>query len=122
MPSAPSLPPYPKANIKLVAELHKHTEVSLSKAKEALIVTNNDVGAAFRWLGKDLVTSGAKKNDKVRDRTAGEGLIDAGVPSSGFSKQNASRGARAAVVELNCEMNFVARNQRRMHRLVHFQL
>ena len=106
-----SPPSFTKANIKLVAELRKRTEVSLSKAKEALTVTNNDVNAALEWLEKDLVASGAKKKEKVQGRTAGEGLVGVSVLSNGFSKQNAGRGVRAAMVELNCETDFVARNQ-----------
>ena len=70
-----SSPSFTKADIKLVAELRKRTEVSLSKAKEALTETNNDVNAALEWLKKDLIASGAKKKEKVQDRIAGEGLI-----------------------------------------------
>ena len=106
-----SSPSFTKANIKLVAELRKRTEVSLSKAKEALTATNNDVDVALEWLEKDLITSGAKKKEKVQDRTAGEGLIGVSVLSNGFSRQNAARGVRAAIAELNCETDFVARNQ-----------
>ncbi|KAF9644683.1 hypothetical protein BDM02DRAFT_3063865, partial [Thelephora ganbajun] len=106
-----SSPSFTKANIKLVAELRKRTEVSLSKAKEALTATNNDVDAALEWLEKDLIASGAKKREKVQDRVAGEGLIGVSVLSNGFSKQNAGRGVRAAMIELNCETDFVARNQ-----------
>lgn len=106
-----SSPSFTKANIKLVAELRKRTQVSLSKAKEALTETNNDVDAALKWLDKDLIVSGAKRKEKVQDRTAGEGLIGVGVLSNGFSKQNAGRGVRAAMVELNCETDFVARNE-----------
>ena len=106
-----SSPSFTKVDIKLVAELRKRTEVSLSKAKEALTVTNNDVDAALEWLEKDLIASGAKKKEKVQGRAAGEGLIGVSVLSNGFSKQNAGRGVRASMVELNCETDFVARNQ-----------
>ena len=106
-----SPPSFTKANIKLVAELRKRTEVSLSKAKEALTVTSNDVDAALEWLEKDLIASGARKKEKVQDRATGEGLIAVSVLSNGFSKHNAGRGVRAAMVELNCETDFVARNQ-----------
>jgi len=106
-----SPPSLTKANIKLIAELRKRTEVSLSKAKEALTVANNDVDAALEWLEKDLITSGAKKKEKVQGRTVGEGLVGVSVLSNGFSNQNAGRGVRAAMVELNCETDFVARNQ-----------
>jgi elongation factor Ts len=106
-----SSPSFTKVDIKLIAELRKRTEVSLSKAKESLTATNNDVNAALEWLEKDLVASGAKKKEKVQDRTAGEGLIGVSVLSDGFSKQDVRRGVRAAIVELNCETDFVARNQ-----------
>ena len=106
-----SSPSFTKTNIKLVAELRRRTEVSLSKAKEALTATNSDVDAALEWLEKDLIASGAKKKEKVQDRTAGEGLIGVSVLSNGLSKQNAGRGVRAAMVELNCETDFVARNR-----------
>jgi len=106
-----SSPSFAKANIKLVAELRKRTEVSLSKAKEALTVTNNHVDAALEWLEKDLVASGAKEKEKVQGRTAGEGLVGVSILSNGFSKQNAGWGVRAAMVELNCETDFVARNK-----------
>src|ERR1700742_1054761 len=78
-----SPPSFTKANIKLVAELRKRTEVSLSKAKEGLTVTNNDVDAALDWLENDLVTSGAKKKEKVQGRTAGEGLVGVRILSNG---------------------------------------
>jgi elongation factor Ts len=106
-----SSPSFTKANIKLVAELRKRTEVSLSKAKDALIATNNELEAALEWLEKDLISSGAKSKEKVQDRTAREGLIAVSVLSNGFSKKNAGGGVRAAMVELNCETDFVARNQ-----------
>jgi elongation factor Ts len=108
---ASSSPSFTKANIKLVAELRKRTEVSLSKAKEALTATSNDVDAALSWLEKDLVSSGAKKKEKVQDRTAGEGLIGVNILSDGSSKQNITGGVRGAMVELNCETDFVARNK-----------
>lgn len=75
------------------------------------MATNDDVDAALEWLEKDLIASGAEKKEKVQDRTVGEGLIGVSVLSNGFSKQNAGRGVRAAMVELNCETDFVARNQ-----------
>lgn len=106
-----SSPSFTKPNIKLVAELRKRTDVSLSKAKEALTATNNDVNAALEWLEKDFITSGAKKKEKIQGRTVGEGLIGVSVLSNAFPKQSAGRGVRAAMVELNCETDFVARNQ-----------
>lgn len=64
-----------KPNIKLLKELRKETEVSMTKAKEALVKTNNDYAKALTWLSEDAQVSGAKKAQKVAGRTASEGLI-----------------------------------------------
>ncbi len=97
-----------KPPLKLVAELRKLTEVSITKAREALAASNNDVSAALKWLQNDLAVSGAKKAAKVAHRTAGEGLVGASVLSRGTGSPPG--GVRAALVELNCETDFVARN------------
>lgn len=101
--------PAAKPSIKLVAELRKLTEVSISKAREALSATNNDLDAALEWLQKDLVTTGAKKAAKVHDRLAEQGVICTSVLSNGIGA--ATGAVRAAMVELNCETDFVARNE-----------
>jgi len=103
----------PKVPIKLIGELRKFTEVSITKAREALCASNNDVNLALEWLQKDLVTSGAKKAAKVEGRFTGEGLISTAVLSSGAgSRAGLGRGGvRAAMVELNCETDFVGRNE-----------
>jgi elongation factor Ts len=101
--------PATKPTIKLVAELRKRTEVSISKAREALSATNYDLDAALGWLQKDLVTTGANKAAKVRDRVAEQGVICTSVLSNGVG--TATGGVRAAMVELNCETDFVARNE-----------
>lgn len=64
-----------KPDIKLLKELRKETEVSMTKAKEALIKSNNDYAKALAWLSEDAQVSGAKKAQKVAGRVAGEGLI-----------------------------------------------
>lgn len=102
-----------KPSIKLVAELRKHTEVSLSKAREALSATNNDLDAALKWLEKDLVTTGAMKAAKVQGRSTTQGLVSVSILSSGVGVTTGSGygGIRAAMVELNCETDFVGRNE-----------
>jgi elongation factor Ts len=110
-----------KPSLKLVAELRKLTEVSITKAREALAASNNDVSAALQWLQNDLSVSGAKKAAKVAHRSACEGLVGASVLSRGTGSSSSSLhgprgpglghdGVRAALVELNCETDFVARN------------
>jgi len=105
-----------KPSVQLIGQLRKRTEVSISKAREALTATNNDVDAAFEWLEKDLAASGAKKAAKVADRDAREGFVTISVLSGGAHAPKSNGGGpgagglRAALVELNCETDFVARN------------
>jgi elongation factor Ts len=99
-----------KPPLKLVAELRKLTEVSITKAREALAASNNDVSTALEWLQNDLAVSGAKKAAKVSHRAAGEGLISASVLSRGTGTPGGHGSVRAALIELNCETDFVARN------------
>lgn len=99
----------PKPSAKLVGELRKLTETSISKARDALIATSNDLNAALKWLEEDLAVSGAKKAAKVEGRTAGEGLVGVSILSPGLGSWK--DGIRASMVELNCETDFVARNE-----------
>ncbi|KAI8990497.1 hypothetical protein BD414DRAFT_302602 [Trametes punicea] len=101
----------PKPSIKLIAELRKITEgVSLSKAREALAASNNDLQAALDWLDADRAATGAAKVAKLAGRHAGQGLVGIQVLSPG-SRPGAAGAVRAAMVELNCETDFVARNE-----------
>lgn len=97
-----------KPPLKLVAELRKFTDVSISKAREALVASGNDVQQAVEWLDQDLATSGVKKAQKVSDRVAKEGLISVSILSRGAGDPP-HHSVRAALVELNCETDFVAR-------------
>jgi elongation factor Ts len=97
--------------VKLIAELRKRTEVSLSKAREALKATDNNLDAALEWLHKDIAISGAHQAAKVQERPAKDGLIAVSILSGGLGRDYGSKGIRAAMVELNCETDFVSRNQ-----------
>ena len=112
--STSSVPP----PIKLIAELRKQTSASISKAREALVATNNDLSAALEWLKNDLSassTSSASKLAKVSGRTTNEGLVGLAVLSRGAGAPRATGGTaggvRAAMVEMNCETDFVARGE-----------
>ncbi|KAJ7269411.1 elongation factor TS-domain-containing protein [Mycena haematopus] len=100
-----------KPALKLVAELRKLTEVSIVKAREALSASNNDIPNALEWLKKDLAASGAKKAEKLQDRNAGEGLVSVAILSAGNGLRGGNNTVRAAMVELNCETDFVGRNE-----------
>eukprot|EP00873_Tetraselmis_striata_P023722 jgi/Tetstr1/443986/TSEL_031937.t1 len=79
----------------MVKELREKTGVGMMDCKAALAENNGDMDAAVDWLR----TKGLAKAAKKAGRVAAEGLV--GV---------ASDGTRAAVVELNSETDFVARN------------
>jgi elongation factor Ts len=98
-----------KPSIKLVAELRKATGVSITKARDALVASNGDLTAAIEWVQKHLIVAGATKATKIANRNANQGLIALSVLSKGCGKVD--RGVRAAMVELNCETDFVARNE-----------
>ena len=78
-----------------VKELRELTGAGMMDCKAALAETDGDMEAAVDWLRK----KGISKADKKASRTAAEGLI--GV-DSGLRE--------AAVVEVNSETDFVARN------------
>jgi elongation factor Ts len=80
----------------LVKELREKTGAGMMDCKRALGDTNGDIEAAVDWLRKKGLSAAAKKAGRV----AAEGLI--GV---------ATRGSVGAVVEVNSETDFVARNQ-----------
>ncbi len=80
----------------LVKELRDKTGAGMMDCKNALNENNGDLEAAIDWLR----AKGIAKADKKSGRTAAEGLV--GV---------ASDGNRAAIVEVNSETDFVARNE-----------
>ena len=79
----------------MVKELREKTGAGMMDCKNALHETNGDIEAAVDFLRKN----GIAKADKKAGRTAAEGLV--GVAASG---------TKAAVVEVNAETDFVARN------------
>ena len=80
----------------LVKELREKTGVGMMDCKKALIENDGDMEAAIDWLRKKGLSKAAKKADRV----AAEGLV--GVKSDGKT---------GAVVEINSETDFVARNE-----------
>ncbi|MDK9698508.1 MAG: translation elongation factor Ts, partial [Siculibacillus sp.] len=78
-----------------VKELREKTGAGMMDCKAALTENNGDMEAAVDWLRKKGLSKAAKKSG----RTAAEGLV--GV---------ATDGTRGAVVEVNSETDFVARN------------
>ncbi|KAM0788467.1 hypothetical protein ACM66B_001600 [Microbotryomycetes sp. NB124-2] len=97
----------PSVPIKLISELRaRRPGTPLSNARTALASSDNDVSAALRWLDQQAATQGAAKQAKLQSREANQGLVGVAVLADGISKQT---GVRAALVELRCETDFVAR-------------
>ena len=80
----------------MVRDLREKTGAGMMDCKKALIESGGDTEAAFDWLRKKGLSAAAKKSGRV----AAEGLI--GVATSP---------QRAAMVEVNAETDFVARNE-----------
>lgn len=80
----------------LIKELRQKTGVGVMEAKKALDEANGNLTKALDILKK----SGAAKAAKRADRTASQGLIEV----------YAHGGKLGVMVEVNCETDFVARN------------
>ncbi|VDC05794.1 unnamed protein product [Peniophora sp. CBMAI 1063] len=97
----------------LVKQLRETIDgLSISKAREALAASNNDINVALEWLSKDMALAGAKKAAKAAGagRATSQGLLGLSVLSRGAGVAQGRGGVRAALVELNCETDFVGRN------------
>ncbi|MDO9707940.1 translation elongation factor Ts [Paracraurococcus lichenis] len=80
----------------LVAQLREKTGAGMMDCKKALVESDGDMEAAVDWLRKKGLSAAAKKSGRV----AAEGLVGvATAPQVG------------AMVEVNAETDFVARNE-----------
>jgi len=80
----------------MVRDLREKTGAGMMDCKKALVEANGDMEAAIDWLRKKGLSAAAKKSGRV----AAEGLVAvASAPRS------------AAMVEVNAETDFVARNE-----------
>ncbi len=79
----------------MVKDLREKTGAGMMDAKKALIEVAGDMEAAVDWLRKKGLATAAKKSG----RTAAEGLVAVAIS-----------GKKAAVLEVNAETDFVARN------------
>lgn len=81
-----------------IKKLREKTGAGFDMCKDALESSNGDMEKAMEYIRK----KGAMKADKRSDRETAEGVI--GVYQHGVDQRI------AALVELNCETDFVARN------------
>jgi len=80
-----------------VKELRERTGAGMMECKKALVETSGDLEAAIEQLRK----SGLAQADKKASRVAAEGRIALAVSADG---------KQAAMVEVNCETDFVAKD------------
>jgi len=80
-----------------VMELRQRTGLGMMECKKALTEANGDLAKAEELL---RIKSGAKAS-KAADRVAAEGVVGLAVAADGRS---------GAIVEVNCETDFVAKN------------
>lgn len=80
----------------LVKELRERSGAGMGDCKKALVAEDGNMEAAVDWLRKKGLSAAAKKSGRV----AAEGLIGM-----------ASAPNKAAMVEINAETDFVARNE-----------
>ena len=80
----------------IVKELRERTGAGMMDCKKALGETNGDMEAAIDWLRTKGLAAAAKK----AGRTAAEGLVGVAVD-----------GDKGAIVEVNSETDFVAKNE-----------
>lgn len=85
----------------LVKDLRERTGAGMMDCKRALTEVEGDMEAAIDWLRKKGLAAAAKKAGRV----ASEGLV-------GVAIDDASNGTAGAVVEINAETDFVARNDK----------
>ncbi|MEP6589539.1 MAG: translation elongation factor Ts [Gemmatimonadota bacterium] len=85
-------------NTKDISELRARTGAGMMDCKKALEEANGDMSLASELLRK----KGIAKAEKRAGRDASQGLV---------MIETAADGATAAMVELNCETDFVARNE-----------
>jgi elongation factor Ts len=79
----------------LVKELREVSGAGMMDCKKALVENAGDIEQSIDWLRKKGLAAAAKKAGRV----AAEGLVGA-----------VAEGTKGAVVEVNCETDFVARN------------
>ena len=84
---------------KLVKELRDKTGAGMMDCKKALQESDGDMDAAIAWLRQKGLASAGKKAGRVTS----EGLVDSYIHTGGRI---------GVLVEVNCETDFVARNEK----------
>ncbi len=81
----------------MIKSLRETTGAGMADCRKALVENNAEMEAAIDWLRKKGLSSAAKKSGRI----AAEGLVAVAV-----------EGTKGAIIELNSETDFVARNEK----------
>ena len=81
----------------LVKKLKDMTNAGLMDCKKALEENNGDIDEAIKWLREKGISKAAKKQDRIAAEGLSTILID---------------GNNSVIVEVNCETDFVAKNEK----------
>lgn len=84
----------------LLGKLRKKTGYTFANCKKALDLHENDITKAEAWLKEQAQSMGWAKAQKLQGRSTSQGLIAVMVENN-----------YGALVEINCETDFVARNK-----------
>ena len=82
----------------MVKELREKTGAGMMDCKKALTNTDGDMDKAVEWLREN----GLAKAEKKAGRIAAEGIVKTNISEDG---------KKAAIVEVNSETDFVAKNE-----------
>lgn len=80
-----------------IKALRENTGAGMADCRKALVENGGNMDAAIDWLRKKGLSSAAKKSGRV----AAEGLVAVAI-----------EGTKGAIIELNSETDFVARNEK----------
>lgn len=87
------------ASVEQIKDIRERTGAGILDCKKALDESGDDVEKAIDWLRAKGLSSAAKKSGRV----ASEGLVEAYIHAGGKI---------GVIVELNCETDFVAMNEK----------
>jgi len=83
----------------MVKELREKTGAGMMDCKKALVEANGNLDKAVTWLREKGLASAAKKSGRITK----EGLVSSYIHSNGKI---------GVMIEVNCETDFVARNEK----------
>ena len=81
----------------LIKKLKDMTNAGLMDCKKALEENNEDIDEAIKWLREKGISKAAKKQDRIAAEGTSKTLVE---------------GNNAVIIEVNCETDFVAKNEK----------